>query len=366
MKKIQFFTAKKNKDGTTRYYWQPSAKWRVLGFPVTALPQEESAAKQKAVELNAELKKWAIRNTELVKPAELKQVVQRGSFDTLLSTYRMSPLFRDLAKNTKKDYEIRFKQLMDIFKGELVRTITPAVCYKFYEKQCALRGIPAANDLFKVFRRLLSFAMQPPLCLIDNNPASCIKMHKEQPRDSVWSTAALEAFLNTADRRRPAVALAVRLSVYTAQRQSDVLAMKWSDYKNGMISIVQQKTGTRVYVPIFGELKRILDTMPRNSIYIVTDINGQPFKSDHFKKLFVKVKALAQSKHPDIDYSNLKFIDLRRTAAVRMAEAGCTAFELSAVTGHQISQSQNILEVYAPRNAVMAQAAIHKLEQKFG
>ena len=367
MAKIQFFTERKNADGTVRYYWQPSAKWRTLGFPVTALPQNETEAKKKAVELNAELKYWAKSNPDLVKPAEMKQVIQRGSFDVLLSSYRLSPLYQKLAANTKRDYEMRFKQLMDIFKGELVRTITPAVCYKLYEKQCALRGVPAANDLFKVFRRLLSFAMQPPLCLIDSNPASRIQLQKTNARDSVWSQEALDALLETADNYRPSIGLAVRLAVMTAQRQSDVLKMKWSDYHGDSISVTQNKTGAKVYPPIFGELKNRLDSMAKKSIFIIADDKtGKPYNSDQFKKLFAKTKARAQKAHPEIDFSNIKFIDLRRTAAVRLAEAGCTAFELSAITGHSITQSQAILEVYVPRNATMARAAASKLQQKFG
>lgn len=367
MAKIQFFTERKNADGTIRYYWQPSAKWRVLGFPVTALPQEETAAKKKALELNAELKYWAKSNPDIVNPHQDKQVVQRGSFDTLLSTYRMSPSFRNLAENTRKDYEIRFKQLLEIFRGELVRTITPAVCYKLYEKQCALRGVPAANDLFKVFRRLLSYAMQPPLCLIDSNPASRITLTKEQPRDSVWSPEAIDAFLETADSYRPSIGLAVRLAVMTAQRQSDILKMKWSDYHGDTISVTQNKTGAKVFPLVFGDLKQRLDTMEKRSVCIVADERtGKPYNSDQFKKLFKKTKIRAQKAHPEIDFSNIKFIDLRRTAAVRLAEAGCTAFELSAITGHSITQSQAILEVYVPRNATMARAAVDKLKQKFG
>ena len=365
--KIQFFTERKNADGTVRYYWQPSAKWRTLGFPVTALPQDETEAKKKAIELNSELKYWAKSNADMVKPAEQKQVIQRGSFDTLLSTYRMSPLFRNLAKSTREDYEIRFKQLLEIFKGELVRSITPMLCHKLYEKQCALRGVPAANDLFKVFRRLLSYAMQPPLCLIDSNPASRIQLQKTDARDSVWSPAAIDAFLETADSYRPSIGLAVRLAVMTAQRQSDILKMKWSDYHGDSISVTQNKTGAKVYPPVFGSLKEKLDSMEKKSICIVADDNtGKPYNSDQFKKLFAKTKARAQKAHPEIDFSNIKFIDLRRTAAVRLAEAGCTAFELSAITGHSITQSQAILEVYVPRNATMARAAASKLQQKFG
>jgi len=47
---------------------------------------------------------------------------------------------------------------------------------------------------------------------------------------------------------------------------------------------------------------------------------------------------------------------------VRMAEAGATAIEIAAISGHAIDQTQRILETYIPRSAAMGRAAIIKLE----
>ena len=56
--------------------------------------------------------------------------------------------------------------------------------------------------------------------------------------------------------------------------------------------------------------------------------------------------------------------DLRRTAVVRLAEAGCTVPEVSSITGHTIEQTQKILETYLPRTFEMARNAIDKWERK--
>ena len=61
---------------------------------------------------------------------------------------------------------------------------------------------------------------------------------------------------------------------------------------------------------------------------------------------------------------HLQARDLRRTAAVRLAEAGATAPEIAAVTGHSIDRTERILEVYVPRTKAMATATITKLERK--
>ena len=58
--------------------------------------------------------------------------------------------------------------------------------------------------------------------------------------------------------------------------------------------------------------------------------------------------------------------DLRRTAMVRISEAGCTTQEIAAVSGHEIATTTRILDTYVPRTAKMAQAAILKWEGRKG
>jgi hypothetical protein len=54
-------------------------------------------------------------------------------------------------------------------------------------------------------------------------------------------------------------------------------------------------------------------------------------------------------------------MDLRRTAVVHLARAGCSVPEIAAITGHSISRTVSILEVYLPRDAQMAAVGIAKL-----
>jgi len=51
------------------------------------------------------------------------------------------------------------------------------------------------------------------------------------------------------------------------------------------------------------------------------------------------------------------------TAVVRLAVAGCSVPEIAAVTGHTIDRCARILEVYLPRTALMARAAVARLDQ---
>ncbi len=51
---------------------------------------------------------------------------------------------------------------------------------------------------------------------------------------------------------------------------------------------------------------------------MVSEITGRPYLADNFRAVFAKIRRAA-------GLSGVQFLDLRRTAVVRLAEAGCTA-----------------------------------------
>ncbi len=55
--------------------------------------------------------------------------------------------------------------------------------------------------------------------------------------------------------------------------------------------------------------------------------------------------------------------DLRRTACVRLAEAGCNDIQIAAISGHTIDRTRQILETYVVRTEAMGEAAIELWEQ---
>jgi integrase len=55
--------------------------------------------------------------------------------------------------------------------------------------------------------------------------------------------------------------------------------------------------------------------------------------------------------------------DLRRTAMLRMAEAGATVPQIASVSGHSIESTTRILETYLPRNRGLAEIAITRLAE---
>jgi len=173
----------------------------------------------------------------------------------------------------------------------------------------------------------------------------------------VWTSEQLRTFVSTAEEAgRPSLGLALLLGANIGQREGDILRLTWSQFNGTAITLRQGKTGVLLAVPVAKELRNALDGMQRQSpTILVCEATKRPWKSDYFRHEFRRVADAAGL--PD-----LQFLDLRRTAVVRLAEAGCTVPEIAAITGHQLDRTARILETYLPRNAPMAEAAIRKLD----
>ncbi len=82
-----------------------------------------------------------------------------------------------------------------------------------------------------------------------------------------------------------------------------------------------------------------------------------PASSDLARKLFNEARS-------DAGLDHLQARDLRRTACVRLAEAGCTPIEIAAISGHSIESTTRILETYVPRTEAMGRAGMDRWERK--
>ena len=89
---------------------------------------------------------------------------------------------------------------------------------------------------------------------------------------------------------------------------------------------------------------------------IVSETTGRRYTAYNFVHVFAAIRDAA-------GIAGLRFQDLRRTCVVNLARAGCTPPEIAAVSGHKIDTVVDILETYLPRDGVMAQHAIAKLDR---
>jgi hypothetical protein len=95
----------------------------------------------------------------------------------------------------------------------------------------------------------------------------------------------------------------------------------------------------------------------RSSVAIIASSKGRPYKGWSFASLFsAEVK-----KHPEL--TGLVFHGPRKTAAAKLAEAGCSPHEIAAITGHR-SLAMLMLYTAEAEQRTRAKAAVVKLERQ--
>jgi len=145
------------------------------------------------------------------------------------------------------------------------------------------------------------------------------------------------------------------LAINTGQRQGDLLRLPWSAYDGKAIKLRQKKTGAYVPIPVADELKAALDAASKQSPIMLTNTDGKPWSESGFQGAWGKATIRA-------GICGLTFHDLRGSAVVRLARAGCNEVEIYSITGHKPSDVQAILTAhYLPRDPEVAANAIEKL-----
>jgi integrase len=144
-----------------------------------------------------------------------------------------------------------------------------------------------------------------------------------------WTEAEIEAF----ERKHPigsTARLAFALALYTAQRAGDLVVMGRQHIRNGKVSVRQQKTGARLWIPLHPKLKAILDATPmsKDHLHLILNEKGKPYAD---------ATTLSHAMGRWTAAAGLKGVPLhglRKAACRRLAEAGCTPFEIMAISGH--------------------------------
>ena len=299
---------------------------------------------------------------------------ETGTFSHLAVTYRGDPdkdiapsqLWSDLAPRTQKDYS---KYIDDIISRWGPFPVADLEVEMIVERRDAMRDRPrTANYWLNVLSSMLNLAVERPNTFgLRDNPARRVRRFGKKagvkPRQVYWTYADEQHFLDDADRTDPVVALGHRLLAYTGQRPGDVRAMQFSDYDGVRLNVVQQKTGAKVWIRCHKDLKVLLDRCVREAhekciinATFIRGLRGKPIGERYFATRWDAVAERTGTSH-------LNRQDLRRTAVIRLAEAGCTIPEITAITGHTPASANSILQTYLVTTYEMADAAITKLEQ---
>jgi integrase len=157
--------------------------------------------------------------------------------------------------------------------------------------------------------------------------------------------------------------LAFTLLLHTAQRRSDVVRMGRQHIRETpdgpALYVKQQKTGVELLIPIHPELRAVLDAVPSPHLTFLVTTTGKPYGGNHFSESFGEWCDAAGLPERCSAHG------LRKAKCRLLAEAGCSANEIMAYTGHGtmkelVRYTKAADQARLARNAMMRTAAAQK------
>ena len=122
--------------------------------------------------------------------------------------------------------------------------------------------------------------------------------------------------------------LALALLLYTAQRRADVVQMGRQHLRDGLLHLRQSKTGRQLAIPLHPELQAVLNATPASNLTFIITRNGRTFQPDSFTHWFKR--RCQEARLPP----RASVHGLRKAACRRLAELGCSASVIAAISGH--------------------------------
>jgi len=244
-----------------------------------------------------------------------------GTVNAAVVGYYSSLAFRSLALTTQKERRYMLERLRAEHGDKRIALLPRDVIVRLLGRMAPF----AARNWLKTLRGLLQFAIAENFRADD--PTQGIKLPRTKTDGfQTWTESEIAQFeAHHAPGTRPRLALTLLL--YTAQRRGDVVRMGQQHIRNGALYVRQQKTGAELEIPIHSELQKSLRSVEGNLTFLITE-QGRPFSPAGFSNWFrAQCDAAGLPKHCSAH-------GLRKAACRRLAEAGCTAHQIAAISGH--------------------------------
>jgi integrase len=256
-----------------------------------------------------------------------------GTLGGLISAYRGSPEFLELAPRTRSDYQKVFDYLKPLDLDPLM-DITSASVIEIRDAAFAKHKRRFANYVVSVLRLLLKWGAARDL--VETNQAAAVpKIRRPRsmpPANRPWTDAEYETVIAAA---KGGIKIAVALGRFTGIPEGDMVRLPRSAYDGQWITWRRGKTGNPIDLPAHPDLKAILDerqTASVEAITIVAGAKGRPYTENGFRTMFFGL--IRSLREAGLVGPGLSFQGLRTTAATALAEAGCSTQTIMAVTGH--------------------------------
>lgn len=247
------------------------------------------------------------------------------------------------------------KRLRDITHGDLERFKAARLAEPIYRKGNQQRSIASVNRDLSVMRRMMNIAQREGW--IPRSPFaagdSIISLADERTRERILTKVEEARLLAACDhRRRQHLRPIIICALDTGMRRGEILSLCWHsvDFENSIITIVEFHTKTlrARYVPMTMRLRLELEHLWEASRKVDEDLVFGVVSN--VKRSFMSARKIA-------GLSDVRFHDLRHTAATRLIQGHLPLQEVGRVLGHS-QNSTTYRYVNANAETVQRAAAI--------
>jgi integrase len=275
-----------------------------------------------------------------------------GSLAEVAAGYQRSPAFANLSPSTQRTYRTALKPILEAHGHRLARDLPADTARRLIEEIGAERP-GMANLTLAVLSKVMVYAIKAKVRR--DNPFAGIERYRLGTYHT-WTEPEIAQFerrweIGTRER------LAFALLLYTGQRGGDVCRMARCDIIDGRIRVVQDKARKgevrELLIPIHPALAKALKAGPVVGLHhLITDTRGKPYTS-----MTDLIEAAARKAGlPDRCVAHR----LRKAACRRLAEAGATAKQIAAISGHKTLALVQLYTEHADQ-AKLADSAMAKL-----
>jgi integrase len=247
-----------------------------------------------------------------------------GSVAAAVALYLGSMDFGGLARETQRDRRATLERFREAYGERSFKGLER----KYIEAMLGAKAATphAAKSFLKALRAVAGAALRAGLC--DADPTAGIRVKVRSTAGlRTWTEdeiAQFEAAYPMGSRAR----LAFALLLYTGQRRGDVIRMGRQHVRAGFLTVRQSKTGATVVIPLHPELRTILERSGADHLTFLTTATGKPFTGGSFTNWF---GGLCRAAGLPL---GLSAHGLRKAMCRRLAEAGCSANQIAAISGH--------------------------------
>ena len=247
-----------------------------------------------------------------------------GSVAAAIVGYLGTADFHNLASASQREYRRVLEGLRREHGERSIRTLERRHVVMMLDAKAETPT--GARGFLRCLRLLIKYAIN--IGLRQDDPTAGVRVRVPKSEGFVtWSDEEIVTFetyypLGT----KPRLALALLLN--TAARVSDTVRLGRQHVRNGALHFTQQKTGGALAIPIGADLTDAINAAaPTGHLTYLINEYGRAFTPASFSKWFAK-----QCRHAGLKGRSAH--GLRKAACRRLAEAGCSANEIAAISGH--------------------------------